>query len=114
VLDPEEIIAFLGEDAGSSADRPMPAAAPAGSEPDTGGPPDFPRSGVPEMLSAAPTPGPLPPRLAALFREEDAWFPDRLVERLARPPGEVLSELSRLEAEGLLIRLPGGAYALAT
>ncbi len=53
----------------------------------------------------------LPHPLRALFAEEDAWHADRIIERLARPAGEVLAELSRLETAGKLLRLPGGAYA---
>jgi DNA processing protein len=52
----------------------------------------------------------LPAHLEPLFAEEDAWHADRIIDRLGRPPGEVLAELSMLEANGLLARLPGGAY----
>jgi len=55
----------------------------------------------------------LPAHLELLFREEDSWHADQLIERLGRAPGEVLAELSRLEAQGLLLRLPGGAYGRA-
>ncbi len=53
----------------------------------------------------------LPLPLRALFAEEDSWHADRIIERLDRPAGDVLAELSRLEATGKLVRLPGGAYA---
>jgi DNA processing protein len=114
VLDPEEIIECLGcnrQQGGVEAlvepARESRAIPPEGSPPGRG------RCEGPGTFSADRVRPEIPARLAALFREEDAWFSDRIVERLARPPAEVLAELSRLEAEGLLTRLPGGAYALA-
>jgi DNA processing protein len=109
VLCPEEIVESLGGGDGSAAE----------SSGDAEGirtgrsPPGGWREGGPEMCSTPRPRRDLPAHLAALFREEDAWFSDRIVDRLARPPSEVLAELSRLEAEGILTRLPGGAYALA-
>jgi DNA processing protein len=100
ILDPEEIPEILGL---------PPPSGPRGPEGPGEGPPRpaAPRRGL--------HPGPesaLGGRLADLFREEDAWHADRIIERLGVPPGEVLAELARLETEGLLYRLPGGAYAL--
>jgi DNA processing protein len=65
-----------------------------------------PRRGPP----GAATDRALPAHLEPLFAEEDAWHADRIIDRLGRPPGEVLAELSLLEADGRLARLPGGAY----
>jgi DNA processing protein len=58
--------------------------------------------------------GPLGDRLDALFAEEDCWHPDALAARLDASPAEILSELARLELEGLLRRLPGGSYAIGS
>jgi len=66
---------------------------------------------VPEVQArATPLGGPYGLALDRLFREEDAWHPDQIAERLGAPPAAILAELTRLELEGLLERLPGGAY----
>jgi DNA processing protein len=90
VADPEEIAEVLGV---------RPPKRPAGEE----GPPVRGSRRVRE----------LPAHLAPLFDEEDAWHPDAVIGRLGRPPGEVLAELARLEALGVLSRLPSGAYVEA-
>ena len=56
--------------------------------------------------------GPLGERLEALFGEEDSWHPDAIAERLDAPAALIVAELTRLEMEGCLERLPGGSYAL--
>lgn len=61
-------------------------------------------------VSARCLDGPLGPRLEECFREEDAWYPDRLAERLGTSASSILAELGRLETEGQLERLPSGAY----
>jgi len=63
-----------------------------------------------EGAGAARLSGPFGPRLGALFEEEDTWHPDQLADRLGAPPGEILTELSRLELSGELRRFPGGVY----
>jgi DNA processing protein len=84
----------------------------------------LPGAATPTILPAAPARaaatarpraglgGPLGSRLDALFEEEDSWHPDTIAERLGAPPAEIISELARLELEGLLRRLPGGSYSL--
>jgi len=70
-------------------------------------------SGPPEDCSVgspASLDGPYGARLEELFREEDAWHPDLLVERLGDRASHILAELTRLEMEGLLERLPGGCF----
>lgn len=57
--------------------------------------------------------GKLGSRLEALLAERDAWHPDQLAERLGLSPSQVVQELSRLELEGLLWRLPGGLFTRA-
>ncbi|HVR72982.1 MAG TPA: DNA-processing protein DprA [Planctomycetota bacterium] len=57
--------------------------------------------------------GKLGARLEALLAERDAWHPDQLAERLGLSPSQVVQELSRLELEGLLWRLPGGLFGRA-
>ena len=54
--------------------------------------------------------GPFGPLLDELFREEDAWYADNLAVRLEAPAAQILAELGRLELDGLLERMPGGAY----
>ncbi len=90
VVEPEEIVEILG------------ILVPSGG----------PRKNSGQSQRGGPALRPLPVYLAPLFEEEDAWHADRIIHRLGRPPGEVLAELSRLESEGLLQRLPGGAYTL--
>jgi DNA processing protein len=60
---------------------------------------------------AGAAPSPMRFELGALFAEEDAWHPDAIAERLEIPLSELLAELSRLELDGTLRRLPGGRYA---
>ncbi len=56
--------------------------------------------------------GPFAAALERLFREDDAWHADSIAERIGAPAEALLAELSRLELEGAIERLPGGAYAL--
>lgn len=56
-------------------------------------------------------PSPMGAGLRALFEQEDAWHPDDMAERLQVPLPDLLAELSRLELDGTLRRLPGGWYA---
>jgi DNA processing protein len=58
-----------------------------------------------------PLDGPIGCGLAALFAEEDVWYPDAIAERLGGDPAAIVAELSRLELDGRLDRLPGGGYA---
>jgi DNA processing protein len=71
--------------------------------------------GIPGPQPGPPAPvrrldGPLGPRLEECFGEDDAWYPDRLAERLGTSAPAILAELGRLETEGQLERLPCGAY----
>lgn len=68
--------------------------------------------GMPGGSDSAPErlPGKFGARLSELFASEDTWQADELAGRLEAPAHEVLRELSRLELDGFLRRLPGGAY----
>ena len=52
----------------------------------------------------------LPAHLEPLFAQEDSWHADQLIQKLGRPPGQVLAELFRLEAAGAVRRAPDGSY----
>ncbi|MGQ9591991.1 MAG: DNA-processing protein DprA [Planctomycetota bacterium] len=100
------------------ADGAIPALSPEDVLPGAGRTPGAPGEGrdpgveVPTGGGTGRLDGPYARALEDLFREEDLWTADAIADRLGAPPGRILAELSRLELDGRIERLPGGAYAL--